>query len=88
MIRPSIMPVEEPMTGKRRGRPPINDTALGRRTVYLTQDELRLVERLGDGNISAGIRRALGHLAEYDQWCREHFGVRPVWGPSPRSKHQ
>jgi hypothetical protein len=76
------------MTGKRRGRPPIGDTALGRRTVYLTADELALATKAGDGNLSHGIRVLLRELAEYRQWHHDRHDAAQLAATSPRTNKQ
>ena len=44
---------------KRPGRPRIAGTKKSTRVVYLTAAHIATAKRLGDGNVSAGVRAAL-----------------------------
>jgi hypothetical protein len=46
-------------TPPRKGRPPLIEKAGKRTTLYLTEHDMELARRLGDGNASKGIRQAL-----------------------------
>lgn len=76
------------MNTPRRGRPPINDTALGRRTVYLTADEVQLLSHAGAGNLSRGLRDLLVELLALRRWHRDRTNPTVVAGPEPRRRQQ
>jgi hypothetical protein len=76
------------MTGKRRGRPPINHTALGRRTIYLTSDEIMTATLAGQGNLSDGIRRLIKEVHEYRLYFAERMTRLDHPDPLPRHDKQ
>jgi hypothetical protein len=48
-----------PGPGKRLGRPVEGDQPVKRRTVWLTDAQTERLRELGDGSVSAGLRRLL-----------------------------
>lgn len=50
--------------GKRVGRPRISAEDLTQHPVYLTPDTLATARKLGDGNVSAGVRSALAMVCD------------------------